>query len=451
VNPTKLWEYNFLYDRNAGVQTGDLLRVPYDQCEPQPGVWDCHDVVAGDTLFSIAHGTASKIYNTTTLKNYNLDILYGETEPYPGQQLRLPLYTCYPDENTDCYMVAAGDTLTSVSEYYHTTINELCNLNQYILGTSGSGCASRPKLNVGMELSIPRQHPEPPSPCKEIPGYWTCYTVGINDSMWNIAPKVHMSPPDFVEVNFGPHPPHCGNCSNTTACPPSLGPYPECLHIGQVLTAPVVSCTPKTGAYGCITMPDSNPYPGGSSLATYLLHDAGSPPDYSLFAKANPRQSSTPNYAYSGQIFKAPFVPCIPNDVSYCSNDPSGAGDWDASKRLSTGVGCKLCDWDGNSVAFTRATLYNGPTGHVRIPRGSVIPGFYPDPLPYPFTQSTECTPAPGKHLCHKPLVNDTVDLVASQFGVDATNLCKVNKLGNCSALYWEGSSLVIPLPKSEL
>ena len=76
VNPTKLWEYNFLYDRNAGVQTGDLLRVPYDQCEPQPGVWDCHDVVAGDTLFSIAHGTASKIYNTTTLKNYNLVLWY---------------------------------------------------------------------------------------------------------------------------------------------------------------------------------------------------------------------------------------------------------------------------------------------------------------------------------------------------------------------------------------
>jgi hypothetical protein len=32
LNPTKLWEYNFLYDREAGVVANNSLRVPYGAC-----------------------------------------------------------------------------------------------------------------------------------------------------------------------------------------------------------------------------------------------------------------------------------------------------------------------------------------------------------------------------------------------------------------------------------
>jgi hypothetical protein len=35
VNPTKLWEYNFLYNREMGVVLGDSLRVPYGACPTQ--------------------------------------------------------------------------------------------------------------------------------------------------------------------------------------------------------------------------------------------------------------------------------------------------------------------------------------------------------------------------------------------------------------------------------
>jgi hypothetical protein len=154
-------------------------------------------------------------------------------------------------------------------------------------------------------------------------------------------------------------------------------------------------------------------------------------------------------------ILKAPLAPCIPTDHSY----PSGAGVWDIDGELSTGAGSRLSTWEGNEVAFAWSYM-RYPVGPYRIPRGSVIPGLRPQPAgAYPHnSQSTECTPQPGKALCHKPVfgpgsasdkgggVTDTVDDIAAQFGIDPTGLCAVNKLRNCSALYWGGSALVIPI-----
>ena len=68
-----------------------------------------------------------------------------------------------------------------------------------------------------------------------------------------------------------------------------------------------------------------------------------------------------------------------------------------------------------------------------------------------------QCTPEPGKHICHKllpPIYNhtsgdvlwtDTVDQVAEMFGVNPVTLCKYNQIKNCSAVCFL-SALKIPV-----
>jgi hypothetical protein len=76
-----------------------------------------------------------------------------------------------------------------------------------------------------------------------------------------------------------------------------------------------------------------------------------------------------------------------------------------------------------------------------------------------------ECTPIPGKHLCHKPMApvcyhdtlqlpdcgqgifwTDSVDQIAAQFGIDPKRLCEYNNMTNCSALSFRCSALAIPI-----
>jgi hypothetical protein len=106
VHPYKLGDYNFLYDYGKGVKPGDSLRVPFDQCTPKVGVWNCYAVKAGDTLQSVAKCNPHSLIQGTgavdKLKSYNLDILYNDDALYPGQQLRLPIHICFEDENSDC-------------------------------------------------------------------------------------------------------------------------------------------------------------------------------------------------------------------------------------------------------------------------------------------------------------------------------------------------------------
>jgi LysM repeat protein len=471
VNPSKLWELNFQYDRKEGVKPGDSLRVPYDRCQTKPGVWECHDVVSGDTLESVAMSPRSVMLNYDTLKYANLDVLHGEDTLYAGQQLRLPRHTCYDTKDNECYTVADGDTLASiVATYYYPgdTTQSLCANNGAVFGTIPWTSITDDELHVGMELSVPRLHPNPPSPCQKIPGYWTCYTVSKGDSLYTIGPKLHIDYYTLETLNFADntgHVAHCevqfdpatgsyvSQCGNATACPPVLHGYPECLAIGSTIVSPDVTCTPKAGAYECIETDGAE-----DSNLGYQLHSLGSPVEEAFFAKANWRWPDVGG-ALPHMILKARLNPCIPTDISYCSDHtyPSGAGVWDADGKLSTGQGSRLATWDGNELAF-HSHIW-GVTGPYRIPRGSVIPGLQPQPIGvYPLnTQSTECTPQPGRVLCHKPVYGpgsagysgwtDTVDDIAAEFGIDPELLCAVNQLKNCSAWYWEGSALVIPIP----
>jgi LysM repeat protein len=362
VHLTKLYEYNFLYDCKGGVNAGDSLRVPYDQCTPKPGAYNCYEVKAGDTLLSVATGNQSVVADPVLLKSANLGILYGgDTILYPGQHLRLPIHNCFEDEVNECYIVVSPtETLQSVSALYNMTPETLCKVNAHTFGRNycDPSIEPLPTPRVGMELTVSRLHPTPPSPCKEMPGYWTCYTVKAQDTLYNLTiDTLSVTMEDLIELNFGKDPNHCcdadepmcgapsseGGCSNTSACPPSKGPYPECLQIGQVLVVRINKCTPKPGAWGCI------PGPGYEPTIYGLADDLGgqgSPLDDDFFCSANrhsfvicrksppaanlsliqskyeaptrsARLTSTTKHSTLDAWVKAPLLPCIPNDKSY--------------------------------------------------------------------------------------------------------------------------------------
>jgi hypothetical protein len=113
------------------------------------------------------------------------------------------------------------------------------------LSSAPSLARTSAKVHVGMELSVPRKWPDAPWPCQEIPGYWTCYTVSQNGTLYDtIAPKLHVDPDLLERLNFGPggscpdaFDPTTGEfvsqCGNATACPFRPQGYFECMAIGR--------------------------------------------------------------------------------------------------------------------------------------------------------------------------------------------------------------------------
>jgi hypothetical protein len=198
--------------------------------------------VEGDTLLTVAALPQSVILDAVALKNTNLDILYGESTLYPGMQLRLPLHTCFEDEVHDCHVVINGDTLQSIAATYSTTAQQVCKSNPTTFGRNycDPSIAPLPEAHVDMELSVPRLYLTPPSPCKEIDGYWSCYTVVEGDRLsCSIARKTGTDPLYLMEANFGKDPTRCDDCTSCASV------SPDCLKVGQVLAVPVTTCTEK--------------------------------------------------------------------------------------------------------------------------------------------------------------------------------------------------------------
>jgi hypothetical protein len=476
TNPTKLCEYNFLHDCQKDLKPGDSIRVPYDQCTPKTGVWNCYQVKKGDTLLSVATSPGSFVADPEKLKNFNLDILYGDLKLYPGQHLRLPIHNCFEDGFHTCHTVdSSNETLVSVSAAYNMTPEALCKANGGTFGRNYCDPAFEPLpcLLVGMELSVSRLHLVQPLPCQEIPGSWTCYTVKEKDILFDLVPVLNNSEEDLIELNYGQHPPSCGNCSNVTECPPSLTDKqrgPGCLRIGQVLTARVPYSKPKPGVWKCLDyIADPGPCAWDESLSSL-----GTPLNNSFFCAANRDfdcdldstvVSSDGMNCFAGgwpkgcgwdfsSAVRMPQVQCVPNAQSYCSNDPSAAGNW-SSYAIE-----QLRNWDGNALNFLGMDSMIGyPIGEFHIPRGSlpVAPGYWGTGCADSTEELVQCTPEPGKHICHKllpPIQNssgynilwtDTVDQVAARFGVSATRLCELNKMKNCSKICFL-SALKIPV-----
>jgi hypothetical protein len=477
VNPTKLCEYNFRYDCSAGVTPNYSIRVPYDQCTPKPGGWNCYEVTDGDTLLTVAASDASVNLDALALKNTNLDILYGDTKLYAGQQLRLPIHNCFPDEISDCHTVAsAKETLQSVASIYSTTAQKVCNSNALILRDKycDPSLQPLPNLHVGMELTVPRLHATSPSPCKDIPGYWSCYTVEFNDTMFDIGNKIGAGQDDLILLNYGEDPKYCGDCSNITECPTSLTDKqrgPNCLRVGLVLTVAVNECIPKPGAWNCVSAPD--PAVGFVGLLRAVSTNSdwsttASPPDVDFFCRANRRSlpgcrnPSAGLIRFSERIWlKAPIHHCIPNAKSFCA-----AGSTFETNNVAGPYGCAGCalqgllaDWDGNSLAIKGFSGITRSYGEYHSPRGS-LPGLTWQPTPS-WYQVANCTPTPGEYICHKPQAatgahydktgvhynwTDSVDNIAEQFGLDPHELCAFNNLSNCSEFSLWCSALKIPV-----
>jgi hypothetical protein len=464
-------------------------------------------VTDGDTLVSVATGPGSVVADPEILKSFNLDTLYGrDFKLYPGQHLRLPIHNCFEDEANECYIVrGANETLQSIAKIYDMTAETLCKANTATFGRNYCDPALEPlpKLLVGMELTVSRLYPDPPSPCKEIPGYWTCYSVQANDTLLDVIEKGTAGTYgsvdifDVVEINWGENASlSCGNCSNVTQCPLGAGSYPQCLAIGQVLTLRVNTCVPKPGVWRCFSPFAWDEFDGRywDGLGGKLTGKVGdpersSPLNLDFFCKANrhsipacrkenlgtssplaPLISSLaasppprPNQKQEEEEVrwvKAPYFNCIPNDKSYCrsSTGNSTAGNW-AEPVLTTNGG-PLVVWDGNAVPFGTAkdrassyfSEYKGyEVADYYIPRGS-LPG---DALAGCARQVpvAQCTPVPGKYLCHKPLAprwgdpewTDTIDQIASRFGVDPNEVCKLSQLANCS-VFCQFSAFKIPV-----
>jgi hypothetical protein len=174
------------------------------------------------------------ILDADALKNANLDILYGDDTLYAGQQLRIPLHTCYPDEVSDCHTVkSANETLELIASNYSTTAQKLCASNHAVFGNSYCDIKPLPRVNLGMELSVPRRFPTAPKPCKEIPGHWNCSTVEAGDTVAMVAIQFQVDLQLLMEANWGTHPMRCKDCTKCGS------PSPDCLKIGQVLAVPV--------------------------------------------------------------------------------------------------------------------------------------------------------------------------------------------------------------------
>jgi hypothetical protein len=467
----------------------------------------CYTVVQDDTILTVAANSQLVMLDAAALKNANLDILYGGRTLYAGMQLRLPIHSCFEDEIHDCHIATDGDTLQNIATMYHTTPQQVCKSNPESFGTNycDPGIQPLPGPHTGMELRVPTLRPNPPTPCRDVPGYWSCYTVKANETISPLAPgfgacismEVSASADELIELNFGRTPKYCGNCSNFTACPPGDAADkqrgPGCLRIGQVLTIPVAPpCIPRPGVWEC--MPTwYGPYQYGNCIgmdfpSTELLTE----PLVDLFCKANRRAftgcrnramswGDVKSYVCSAnQTVKIPTPICMPNDKSYCSGTNSTVdGDiyhqWDGNEYCSDSqlVVTALSSWDGNAIAYPDWGVCFSSEYH--IPRAS-LPGL-PDLVPDVPLQ-VNCTPVPGKYICHKPLPpisngtpsvscckdaaspypctcfnwTDSVYEIAQRFGiVDWKVLCKFNNMANCSALNSEGSALKIPVTPAAL
>lgn len=143
-----------LYQTYLGV--GDIIPPDVDT-----GVMD-YTVRSGDTLWLLAqryHTTVDDIKRLNGLTSDELSI---------GQVLKIPL-TESPGGSYFEYVVRSGDTLWLLAQRYHTTVDDIMQLN----GLSGNA------LSIGQILKIPTAGSSP-APYFE-------YTVRSGDTLWQLA------------------------------------------------------------------------------------------------------------------------------------------------------------------------------------------------------------------------------------------------------------------------
>lgn len=134
-----------------------------------------YTVQAGDTLCGIGKQfgvSAEQIKEVNQLGNNNI---------VPGQVLKIPEMT---STSTNIYTVMPGDSLYSIAEKYHTTVEELMRLNQL----------TSTLLTVGQKLTIPGNE-------NITPITYEVYTVKSGDNLYDIANTYNMTVQELMAIN----------------------------------------------------------------------------------------------------------------------------------------------------------------------------------------------------------------------------------------------------------
>jgi hypothetical protein len=269
--------------------------------------------------------------------------------------------------------------------------------------------------------------------------------VKSNDTLFKISTAHHNDPYDICDVNS------IKNCSEVT--------------VGQVLTLPRSSCEPRPGVWSCVDIKRDKP--GDTRVISW--------PDYAqygdradLFCQLNKqladcRSNDGPYYprGWAGVSVRMPVVHCFPDAVSYCD-------DFDSSTTTSfpwlRDPYNQLRNYGDNPANFGRSWGRVQGAQAVQVPRGSSH-GFDLQDCGMPPAGCDKdwcnlpCDPTPGAHICHKPMrtfdpargqrglwTNDTVALIAKQFGMEWQALCSLNAMKNCSCLPSQNVALKIPV-----
>ena len=136
---------------------------------------DYYVVQKGDSLWSI-----SKKFNTTVEKLKDLNNLSTNTLNV-GQVLKLPTENL---QESDEYIVQAGDTLYKISSMFNISVQELMALNNL----------SSTNLSIGQKLKVAKKDEENNSDK-------TIYTVVKGDTLYQIAQKYSVSVQDIIDAN----------------------------------------------------------------------------------------------------------------------------------------------------------------------------------------------------------------------------------------------------------
>jgi LysM repeat protein len=143
-------------------------------------------VAWGDTLSSIAlrYGTTvSAITQANQIANPNLILV--------GQRLVIPEAASPPSSGSGIYVVQRGDTLSAIAARYGATVQQLVQMN---------GLTNPNLIYVGQRLAVPQGAIVSPN------GDSTTYRVQRGDTLIGIATRFHVNMWDIVLANNIPNP-----------------------------------------------------------------------------------------------------------------------------------------------------------------------------------------------------------------------------------------------------
>ena len=167
VNDLK--QLNNLNTNNLSI--GQVLKLPNSTSTDVPTTETYYEVVAGDTLYSIAkkfNTTVDKLKDINNLSSNNLSI---------GQLLKISSSTDTSGTNqTTTYKVVSGDTLYSIAKKFGISVDELKNMNNL---TSNL-------ISIGQELVV---------------GTSNTYTVKKGDTLYSIAKKYDTTVDKLKDIN----------------------------------------------------------------------------------------------------------------------------------------------------------------------------------------------------------------------------------------------------------